>query len=608
VSERDAQYRASESVIGAVFALLMGLALFALFGGLLFDSILELFAYPDAPTPVRVREAAEMREVPRGSWVKLVDVRLDCAHPPRRGNSGSDYYGLVSDESGAPRLLVAFDEKPSCEAPIEVIGALRSGTPGRIVGLDWPDIDWNAWPSPMLNVVWTSLGPSDDRIALWLMPLLLCPALLLVWIGADGIRRRARPTHRAPLPSCRYAMPLSTGASVLSAFSPVIGGLQLLAFGPIFVAKHLPEWTTLPIGILWAVWFFAVLGSIADGWKRRASDLLFGKDVVAIRGGPLHGLQQAWNRVDPSTFRFVRYQPKGEVLEDRAGLLLKGELVALTQDENEARSLEVIAETIDALSRQAKGERLPRTIDAPPEVIHCPSCGAAVPPSARERTRCAHCRGDVPMPEAAREQLAALESLESSRRRSEQHLRKLLDQPGARATNAIFIVALPPVVLGWPIAGIFFDELHQIRHILGWREGLALFVATLTFSYGLTWLVRAQVYARSAIRWIASRFAAVPAVRSGGDPSCRSCSAPLPTSDDPERLVAICVYCRCENVLSTDLVPIARIEASQAGDLAVELAQVIVRRRRLRLVSIASLFLLALSLVALAPALAKVIH
>ena len=129
---------------------------------------------------------------------------------------------------------------------------------------------------------------------------------------------------------------------------------------------------------------------------------------------------------------------------------------------------------------------------------------------------------------------------------------------------------------------------------------MSLFVAALSFTYGLSWLLRAQVAGRAAVRLVTTRFAAVAPEVPGAPASCRHCGGPLPEVPS-EQLVVLCAYCRSENVLGTLLAPVARREEGQAGDLGAELRARLAQRRRYRLISLASLALLAMSAASLAP-------
>src|SRR5262249_26312834 len=161
------------------------------------------------------------------------------------------------------------------------------------------------------------------------------------------------------------------------------------------------------------------------------------------------------------------------------------------------------------------------------------------------------CGADVPIPAALREQLAGLTQLESSRRRSEELLGVLLRQRGAGFTNLLFTAATPPLLVGWPLAAILFDEFYQTRHLFRWNHGLGLFVCATAFTYGLSLLVQGQLVGRAALRLVALRFRAVPPAREGDPSTCRRCGAPL--AEAPEQLVVLCAYCRAENITGVDL-------------------------------------------------------
>jgi hypothetical protein len=204
------------------------------------------------------------------------------------------------------------------------------------------------------------------------------------------------------------------------------------------------------------------------------------------------------------------------------------------------------------------------------------------------------------MPEEARAEIAAQGDLAAARGESERLLRRLLRQPGAHRTNLLLLFAVPPAVLGWPVAGVLFDEFSQARHVFSWHHGVSLFVAALSFTYGLSWLLRAQVVGRAAVRLIATRFAAVPPAAPGEPCSCHHCGGPLPEAA-AEQLVVGCIYCRSVSVLGTHLVPVARREQGQVADLTAALRARLAERRKYRLISLGSLVLLAVSVASLAP-------
>ncbi len=125
------------------------------------------------------------------------------------------------------------------------------------------------------------------------------------------------------------------------------------------------------------------------------------------------------------------------------------------------------------------------------------------------------------VPPALRAQFQGLARLEGARARTERLLEVLVRQRGAGFTNLLVLLATPLLVMGGPLTAILYNELHETRHVLRWTHGVALFVCGLTFTYGLTLLVRAQVVGRAAIRIVALRFSASPPARKGEPFECR---------------------------------------------------------------------------------------
>src|SRR5262245_12750175 len=102
---------------------------------------------------------------------------------------------------------------------------------------------------------------------------------------------------RAVLFARSFRLPLATGAGAVRSLSIPVGVFQLLAFGPLFLP--LPDWIVIPLGILWAAWFFAIVGALVQAVHRRASDIELSSAGIAIFGGPSRGLRAAWDKLDP---------------------------------------------------------------------------------------------------------------------------------------------------------------------------------------------------------------------------------------------------------------------------------------------------------------------
>lgn len=394
-------------------------------------------------------------------------------------------------------------------------------------------------------------------------------------------------------------MPLATGGGALKALTLPVGIFQIMAFGPFFISE-LPDWVprwvggaiVLVFGVLWALWIFVVLAAIGGGWARRCSDILLSPDGLRVKGGPANGLARRWDQRPPP--RCVVKPPSSE--HDLASeLLLDDRRVALSEDEEELRSFAAVAETVAALGRpHTERPELPR-----PQVLLCPSCGASLRPPAQAgepHASCAHCGAAVPLPAELRERLGALGRLESARAGVERLLRTLLRQRGARFTNGLLALALPPLLIGFPLTAILFNEFYVTRHAFRGAHALWLLPFALGFTYGLQLWLQGQVVGRRALRLVALSYRARPP-RDGVPWSCRLCGAPLPESG--ERLVVLCAYCQAENLTGLDLREDAEQMKAQAGSLQKTLIEQLQRRRRWRLLSLLAAGLLALSAVML---------
>jgi hypothetical protein len=387
----------------------------------------------------------------------------------------------------------------------------------------------------------------------------------------------------------RLRLPLATGASSLASLALPSGVLQLLAFGPLLVATKLPGWTVYPIALLWALWFFVVIGSLVVGWKRRASDVVIEDGEIRVHGGPRHGLRLAFATIDPARCG-LEEQRETEDGPPHTVLVLGGEEVAQSEDPAEIRSFSALVDTVRAIAARRDA---PASAPRPPEdaVLACASCGAPQPPRDAETAPCRHCGAAVPMPAEVRATLADLGRADGHRAASERMLATLLRQPGARTTSLLFALGVPPVLFTWPLCTIAYDELFQTRHTLSFAQGVALAVAGLAGSYGLAVLLQAELVGRAALRLVALDFGARPPAREGDPEACRHCGGPLPEIEGA--VVVACAFCRAENLTGTDLAPRARAEEDQATSLEATLRDRLAARRKLRWLSLAAIVALA---------------
>lgn len=607
-------FERSDTTGGALLIGGVGLFMLALFGWIAFDALLDLRGFPAEPTPTTVAELLEMAEpIPHGAWVRLTDAHLDCSVPPLV-HSGN-VYSFVTDGHGGTRVLLSqpAPATPLGECPgdplVEVVGVPHPEHPGRIVGVDWPSVDWSQWPRPRLAQLWMSSGPDSAKENLLVGGGASLFSLLFVaagaWLVLDARRARPKADERGRLRG-GFLMPLSTGASSRTAFSMGPAALQFVAFTPLFFAKSMPDWTLIPVGIIWALWFFVVFGSLMEGWKLRASDVRLAPEGLAIESGPLDGVRWSWAELTPDSVDLAG--AGSDDSPDARNLCIGTAVVAQASEAEELDSLQTLASTVEALGGQARGEARPTpTLDAPKGAVRCPHCGAVATPSHAESQPCAYCGGDVPMPQQVRDQMAAQLAGAAGQAETERLLAQLLRQPGAFATNLLCFVALPPLLLSYPLLSIVYDEFHQLRHVLEPLQGLSLFLGGIAASHGLGLLLKAQVDGRAAIQLVSTRFAATPPVAPGGAWRCSRCGAGLP-GGNADQLIRRCLHCGSDGLVGLNLVPTAVREVDQALSLRSVLEQRLAVRRRSRGLALLSLALLVASAVVLKPVLETVLN
>jgi len=594
-SDRHAYRKADRSFgVFAYFVIGLGMSVGGLALGV--GLILDLLAFPDAPEPIALSEAVALADPPRGSWVEISNIELDCAFPPGRSNSRAAW-ALVGDGSAA-RVLVHFGERdpPKCGDPVpSLVGVLSTRAPDDLPRLPWKE---EVFSTPYVTVLWTGRTVPEWWLLL-VVPVLVLPGLGMLGAAAAGARERWSTRSRGfkPLSHVGLAMPLSTGASAIQIFGTPMLALHLIAFGPLFFATRLPGWTVYPVAILWALWFFATVGFLLKGWTQRASDLRLGREGLEISGGPLHGRRHNWEDLAEGGAKWQRFAGQ----DPHSTLWIADEVVAISDSDTEHQSLKSVALTVLHLARQAVGAAPEVRTERPPHVLVCPTCGCPVPPTETPTAQCGRCDSEVVMPETLRDQVRSSVAFADVRRQSERLLQSLVQQPGATATNLLMLLAIPPLLIGFPLASILFDEFFQLREVFRWQDGVALFVGAMAFSYGLLGILRGQISGRQALWLIACDFAARPPKEEGEPWFCRQCGAPLPKVD--AHAVVTCVHCSAQSII--EIFPPAAWDPSDVQDLRAELAARVGQRRRYRLMTAGSLVLLAASLAVLWPVFVK---
>lgn len=606
-SEAGERYHFSPAVYLLIAVIFGGVGLALV--GVTVQTVREWQLAPPAPRLLSVAEATALAEPGPAAWIALSDARWQCEWPLRKPSS-SYVYGRVAGPRGQ-RVIVALAGGESSPCPDgkgpPLIGRLERRAVGDTLptGVLWADLA-NDHPDGPAYLLWTDWSPprgvGDFLLFLFIVVFtlfFLAGGGLALWALIRDFLALRRP-RSPPLFGARFRLPLSTGASALQFFSVSYGAVQIVVFGGLFFLSVMPDWLGVIVGVLAGVWVLATFGAFVEGWKRRASDLVLAAAACEIRGGPLHGTQHRFADLSPGFCELQQHTPgsSDEIIEARLTLRIQGETAAISHEPSEDRSLQSIAQTLQGLAQHRGADTAAAPTGKPRlAVVHCPGCGAAVPP--RLVGRCPYCDQPLVLPEPVRAQLQAQAAHDVDRRACEGLLRRVLRQPPALQINATLLLLLPPLLLGWPVAGAIFDEFYQGRQLLRPYHGVALALAALCSNLALQFLLRAQVAARSAVRVIATHFAAQPPSRPGAPPDCRACAAPLPV--EPGQLLVLCGYCQAENVTGLNLVPVAAAQAEQLGELSRVLRERLATRRRYRWLSLVALALLGAAALALWP-------
>ncbi len=252
---------------------------------------------------------------------------------------------------------------------------------------------------------------------------------------------------------------------------------------------------------------------------------------------------------------------------------MNGELYAEANDDTEARSLEALATTTRALAIQSTGATLPKSDRPLQGAVHCPTCAAPIALTDEAQVACSFCSTWSSSPtRRARSSRRAPRWSTNAASPSACSAASSANR-GARTTNALLVLSIPaaPRGLAHCRRGVR-RALPDAPRLRARRRRRALRRRARRSPTALSWLVRAQIAGRAAIRIVSSRFAAVPPDVAGDPPSCRECGAQL-AHTSAEQLIAICIYCASENVLGVNLLPSATRESHQAKDLATELRE-----------------------------------
>lgn len=170
----------------------------------------------------------------------------------------------------------------------------------------------------------------------------------------------------------------------------------------------------------------------------------------------------------------------------------------------------------------------------------CRSCGGHVAVVYAAQTTCRYCSAVVPIPQEylhAAQQLAEHEAL---RRAVEPKWRSLAEPTsGALDWFAVLTSLLLPIFASAVFAWFIEPPLTPVIGVT-----LVTIPAIIPGALLSTWMFGSRATGLN----LAATLVAGPPERPGGDPSCRSCGAPLAVAEGA--LAATCVYCRADSLLT----------------------------------------------------------
>lgn len=405
----------------------------------------------------------------------------------------------------------------------------------------------------------------------------------------------------------RVRLPLQVGTSALGhaaagALTIVPGAWAAVALIRMFAAGRDPSISGVGFGFRVFVGlvgaYLAVYGllELRRAWGVRASDLMLDAEGFSIEGGRHDGVRLRWAELDHDRSRAETVEEVrltlGKIVGDIFFLLigLLGNELELAPDEKvplrrlfvvtrdgherllaeavhpaEQASVDALVETIHARTRPpSDGPTI-----APPNVLACPNCGAALTPVDADQVGCAYCEATCAVPADLRERLRALVEVSASKQATMRALAELLDQPGAGAANLALMLASLASLLTWAAAiGVL------LVFSAGSAEGvdaLDAFDVTMLLGAGVSlcgvWFLwaRGGLARRRALHLVTAAYGAKPARDGRAGWTCRQCGGALA---DHAQLVESCPWCGAENVLGVDLRPDAI--AGRAHQLSLE--------------------------------------
>lgn len=216
------------------FGTLVGLGLFLGFGALGVSAIRDYSAFPKAPVPSTVAEAAARPAL--GNWVSLTDARFHCelAIPPGSGAAEShNYYVPATDPSGQLSFLISYSNPIVCEeAAKQPVTGVFAELNGRLRStLGDQDPKFKALPKSPQYVLSVYDGPDNALSELYVaVPMMLLGAALMWFYERQRRTRKLTDQKKLSVLAAQQAAaepvpaPAAAATTTAAATGPVIDG------------------------------------------------------------------------------------------------------------------------------------------------------------------------------------------------------------------------------------------------------------------------------------------------------------------------------------------------------------------------------------------------
>jgi hypothetical protein len=365
-------------------------------------------------------------------------------------------------------------------------------------------------------------------------------------------------------------MPLATGATAFK--TAAISTICLIGvFGIVLAVVFFDEAPLFSIvmGLGCAVWPLIILLMAGDARKRRASDVLFDDDGFRVSGGPNDRFHGEWQTLKASNFVVAETTELFEKDGDKPAqnifqFSVAGVVLAESGDPTEIASLQSVKHAMQH-AVASKAEKSADTKPPTPTVAteSCSQCGAPLVPSDVDEVVCVYCGKTNVVPASLRESIRSAAQADRARQDIGRAVSRALTQGNATATNYALSAFWVAAHFGLALAAICV-----------WKRVPWLVLPTLAAPFALAAVAQILVARRFALRALTSGCAALTPRDPARAPMCRRCRAPLPTSDDPTRVIATCAYCQTANIVG---LPFGMAEETVDTDIEIE---AVIRKQR----------------------------